>query len=702
MATGCGDVLNLEDLQIAKKHQLFEAEVITGKQGGVSTGASIDYATNQVTGQVQKTMPAILRDIGFEPASFDFTTGGTLTSSDRNKAVLWPMADGGDGDWYYWEGALPKVIPAASTPSSAGGVASGTWRPVGDVQLRKQISDPNGATLYPELQMARWRDEGDVRGWGAACDADYLTGTGTDDTAAIQAAILTCGESGKKLYIPGLCLCTKELYIRKPIRISGTGPGEGYGRTGLVDYKPRSGLMFNGTGVKEIRTRRKYRASASDPQDDAISVGVNVQAEFVTLEDFCIYLWFDKTDYSANNFGADWDVGLFNGCRCHLKTTRLHIQGYWRLASEYDDVTRGIGYPQFSDPTGAAYDAGSVDYGADGRSMLECYYRGGKWAVLVMGALPKTDGDTGYGNPYYDELSGTTLSDTRGAFGFSDFSPVNCSFYGPEHHSNRRLSDSTGDYLTDTDAAGVMWIDGLAGNSSGLLQGMRFVSCRFTSGEAFRIRLDGVNRPVFIGSHVEINSQLTKVDGSALASTDYYGPVTATLRTKNILIQAIGGYSVNYDYFPDQEEVTNLVPQATDNTTRIPGFIVTTRGVSAVATKDLLLDAPTGQVVRARVNGVTVLRATATDLIMDATGNFRPVTTASNDIGRINNIFKEAWLARYRIGPAGLQKIDAGAGSPEGVLAAPVGSMWLRSDGGAGTTLYIKESGVGNTGWVAK
>lgn len=702
MSSGCGDVLSLQDLQTAKKHQIFEAEVITGKQGGVSTGANIDYATNQVTGQVQKTMPAVLRDIGFEPASFDFTTGGTLSTSDRNKAVLWPMADGGDGDWYYWEGALPKVIPAASTPSSTGGVAEGAWRPVGDIELRGQISDPNGASSYPELQMARWRDEGDVRGWGAACDADYLTGTGTDDTAAIQAAILACGDSGKALYLPGLSLCTKEIYIRKPIRISGSGPGEGYGRTGLVDYKPRSGLMFNGTGVKEIRTRRKYRASASDPQDDAISVGVNVQAEFVTLEDFCIYLWFDKTDYSPTNFGADWDVGLFNGCRCHLKTTRLHIQGYWRLACEYNDVTRGIGYPQFSDPTGVAYDAGSVDYGADGRSMLECYYRGGKWAVLVMGALPKTDGDTGYGNPYYDELSGTTLSDTRGAFGFSDFSPVNCSFYGPEHHSNRRLSDSTGDYLTDTDAAGVMWIDGLAGNSSGMLQGMRFVSCRFTSGEPFRVKLDGVNRPVFIGCHIEINSQLTKTDGSALASTDYYGPCTATTRTSRIFFQNIGGYSINYNYFPDLTQINNLAPGATDVTTYLAGFIKTNRGVSAISGNDLFMDAPTGQVIRFRVNSLTVARATETDFIMDATGNFRPVTVGVNDIGRIGNYWKEVFATKYRIGPSALQKVAGGTGSPEGVIVAPVGSMWLRSDGGAGTTLYIKESGNGNTGWVAK
>lgn len=46
--------------------------------------------------------------------------------------------------------------------------------------------------------------------------------------------------------------------------------------------------------------------------------------------------------------------------------------------------------------------------------------------------------------------------------------------------------------------------------------------------------------------------------------------------------------------------------------------------------------------------------------------------------------------------------IFSGAGTPEGVVTAVVGSMFLRNNGGLGTTLYIKESGTGNTGWVSK
>lgn len=50
----------------------------------------------------------------------------------------------------------------------------------------------------------------------------------------------------------------------------------------------------------------------------------------------------------------------------------------------------------------------------------------------------------------------------------------------------------------------------------------------------------------------------------------------------------------------------------------------------------------------------------------------------------------------------GTQRIIRGTGSPEGSVNAVVGSFYVRSDGGTGTTFYVKESGTGNTGWVAK
>lgn len=58
--------------------------------------------------------------------------------------------------------------------------------------------------------------------------------------------------------------------------------------------------------------------------------------------------------------------------------------------------------------------------------------------------------------------------------------------------------------------------------------------------------------------------------------------------------------------------------------------------------------------------------------------------------------------AGFRLGGSGGVHWIVGSNTPEGAVTANIGSVFLRSNGGANTTLYIKESGVGNTGWVAK
>jgi hypothetical protein len=55
-----------------------------------------------------------------------------------------------------------------------------------------------------------------------------------------------------------------------------------------------------------------------------------------------------------------------------------------------------------------------------------------------------------------------------------------------------------------------------------------------------------------------------------------------------------------------------------------------------------------------------------------------------------------------RMGSFSAPFLTSGSGSPETVVTAIVGSRFARTDGGAATSIYIKESGSGNTGWVAK
>lgn len=77
----------------------------------------------------------------------------------------------------------------------------------------------------------------------------------------------------------------------------------------------------------------------------------------------------------------------------------------------------------------------------------------------------------------------------------------------------------------------------------------------------------------------------------------------------------------------------------------------------------------------------------------------------------IANVETDASLVSYSSGvgqpadytvEAKLREFLRGVGDPEGNVAADVGTLYTRTDGGAGTTLYVKEAGSGTVGWAAK
>lgn len=66
-----------------------------------------------------------------------FELGNTLIY--LNDVLLWES----NGEYYRWDGPLPKVVPPGSTPSSTGGEGPGAWRGVGDASLRSDLADLN-------------------------------------------------------------------------------------------------------------------------------------------------------------------------------------------------------------------------------------------------------------------------------------------------------------------------------------------------------------------------------------------------------------------------------------------------------------------------------------------------------------------------------------------------------------------------------
>lgn len=83
-----------------------------------------------------------------------------------------------------------------------------------------------------------------------------------------------------------------------------------------------------------------------------------------------------------------------------------------------------------------------------------------------------------------------------------------------------------------------------------------------------------------------------------------------------------------------------------------------------------------------------------------ASSPWRLIYAGGDDVANNGN---QRRAIRLGYGPtSSCQGIYFGSGSPEGVVTAVVGSLYLRSDGSTTTTLYIKTSGTSSSGWSAK
>lgn len=74
-----------------------------------------------------------------------FEDGSTLSLA--NECLRWKS----NGEYYRWDGTLPKVVPPASTPDSTGGIGQGKWVSVGDASLRSNLAEPDGYQLIGGL-----------------------------------------------------------------------------------------------------------------------------------------------------------------------------------------------------------------------------------------------------------------------------------------------------------------------------------------------------------------------------------------------------------------------------------------------------------------------------------------------------------------------------------------------------------------------
>lgn len=82
-------------------------------------------------------------------------------------------------------------------------------------------------------------------------------------------------------------------------------------------------------------------------------------------------------------------------------------------------------------------------------------------------------------------------------------------------------------------------------------------------------------------------------------------------------------------------------------------------------------------------------------------GSMEPSENNTLNLGGSSKLWATVFATEHKLG-SGAIRILTGSNSPESVVTAPVGSIFLRTNGSAGQVLYVKESGTGNTGWAAK
>lgn len=141
----CKSYVSKEDLQALKESQQHIEHVARSRN---AAGEKALQVTDPIRGEnvTNRTLDGLedlytssinnfetrgeeaLRSVGWVTLD-SFQQGAEIT--ERNQV----LRDETNGEYYRWDGTLPKIVPASSTPESAGGVGMGAWVSVGSASL---------------------------------------------------------------------------------------------------------------------------------------------------------------------------------------------------------------------------------------------------------------------------------------------------------------------------------------------------------------------------------------------------------------------------------------------------------------------------------------------------------------------------------------------------------------------------------------
>lgn len=203
--------------------------------GGVGAGSWVDRTDDSLRDELEPRIEASEKNIedlsaqffealrrsyaefGYNLVDGSFEAGGTVTSA--TDVLLYEAT----GIAYLWLGALPKVVPAGSTPASTGGIDSGAWVERGGVKQSTVVN---------------------VKNFGAKGDGI------TDDTEAIQVAVDSCCQSGRGatlIFPKGTYKITSPILFNPNIFLDLIEQGSGW------HFSDRSQMQVKGEGRAVIQ-----------------------------------------------------------------------------------------------------------------------------------------------------------------------------------------------------------------------------------------------------------------------------------------------------------------------------------------------------------------------------------------------------------------------------------------------------------------
>ncbi|GAB3215053.1 GDSL-type esterase/lipase family protein [Pseudaeromonas pectinilytica] len=174
---------------------------------GLSVNDLRDELEPRISDNESKVFEALRRSYagaGYTRVSGSFEAGGTVTSA--TDVLLF----GATGIAYSWGGALPKTVPANSTPASSGGVGVNAWTDRSNVSLRDELTKRGGIEL---LCAKMWAGQTVTIGcYGdSTTDGDNTTGWTANPTSGGKAV----GNSDHNLTAPNAWPAKLQEYLRE-------------------------------------------------------------------------------------------------------------------------------------------------------------------------------------------------------------------------------------------------------------------------------------------------------------------------------------------------------------------------------------------------------------------------------------------------------------------------------------------------------